>query len=50
MSLNKQKVGEEKPPLLKMITDPGVQFEWEKIWDMFFLLALLQVLFGSCSA
>ncbi|MED1382166.1 Yip1 family protein [Bacillus mycoides] len=45
-NLNTQKVSGEKPSLFGMITSPGLQFERmktsEKVWGMFFLVALLQ--------
>lgn len=45
-NLNTQKVSGEKPSLFGMITAPGLQFERmktsEKVWGMFFLVALLQ--------
>ncbi|HGH7177170.1 TPA: Yip1 family protein [Bacillus wiedmannii] len=50
-NLNTQKVGGEKPSLLGMITSPGLQFERmkksEKVWGMFFLVALLQGLLSA---
>ncbi|PRT03959.1 hypothetical protein C6356_20880 [Bacillus wiedmannii] len=50
-NLNTQKVGGEKPSLLGMITSPGLQFERmktsEKVWGMFFLMALLQGLLSA---
>ncbi|MEH6932083.1 Yip1 family protein [Bacillus sp. JJ783] len=50
-NINTQKVGGEKPSLFGMITSPGLQFERmktsEKVWGMFFLVALLQGLVGS---
>ncbi|AXK21067.1 TPA: DUF1282 family protein [Bacillus toyonensis] len=50
-NLNTQKVGGEKPSLFGMITSPGLQFERmkasEKVWGMFFLVALLQGLVGG---
>lgn len=50
-NLNTQKVGGEKPSLLGMITSPGLQFERmktsEKVWGMFFLIALLQGLLSA---
>ncbi|MBJ8111710.1 DUF1282 family protein [Bacillus cereus group sp. N6] len=50
-NLNTQKVGGEKPSLFGMITSPGLQFErmktTEKVWGMFFLVALLQGLVGG---
>lgn len=51
VNLNTQKVGGEKPSLLGMITSPGLQFERmkksEKVWGMFFLVALLQGLLSA---
>ncbi|EJQ37510.1 hypothetical protein IEI_05840 [Bacillus wiedmannii] len=45
-NMNTQKVGGEKPSLLGMVISPGLQFERmktsEKVWGMFFLVALLQ--------
>jgi hypothetical protein len=53
-NLNTQKVGGEKPSIFGMITSPGLQFERmkmsEKVWGMFFLVALLQGLLGGLSA
>lgn len=53
-NLNTQKVSGEKPSLLGMITAPGLQFERmktsEKVWGMFFLVALLQGLVGGLNA
>lgn len=53
-NLNTQKVGGEKPSLFGMITSPGLQFErmktTEKVWGMFFLVALLQGLVGGLNA
>jgi len=50
-NLNTQKVGGEKPSLFGMITAPGLQFERmktsEKVWGMFFLMALLQGLLSA---
>ena len=50
-NINTQDVGAKKPSLLGMITSPGLQFERmkasEKIWGMFFLVALLQGLVGG---
>ncbi|PFE13222.1 Yip1 family protein [Bacillus cereus] len=50
-NLNTQKVGGEKPSLFGMIISPGLQFERmktsEKVWGMFFLVALLQGLVGG---
>ncbi|OOR74854.1 hypothetical protein BLX06_11505 [Bacillus cereus] len=45
---------EKKPSLLGMFTSPGLQFEriktQEKIWGIFFLVAILQGLLGGLSA
>ncbi|MEB9972533.1 Yip1 family protein [Bacillus cereus] len=53
-NLNTQKVGRVKPSIFGMITSPGLQFERmkmsEKVWGMFFLVALLQGLLGGLSA
>ncbi|MFC9447512.1 Yip1 family protein [Bacillus sp. 22475] len=53
-NLNTQKVGGEKPSLFGMIASPGLQFErmktTEKVWGMFFLVALLQGLVGGLNA
>ncbi|PEP99175.1 Yip1 family protein [Bacillus toyonensis] len=53
-NLNTQKVEGEKPSLFGMITSPGLQFERmkasEKVWGMFFFVALLQGLLGGLSA
>jgi len=53
-NLNTQKAGGEKPSLFGMITSPGLQFERmkmsEKVWGMFFFVALLQGLVGSLNA
>lgn len=50
-NLNTQKAGGEKPSLFGMITSPGLQFERmktsEKVWGMFFLMALLQGLLSA---
>ncbi|WP_100618226.1 Yip1 family protein [Bacillus cereus] len=50
-NLKTQKVGGEGPSLLGMMTSPGLQFERmktnEKVWGMFFLVALLQGLVGG---
>ncbi|GAB6676534.1 YknW family membrane protein [Bacillus cereus] len=50
-NLNTQKAGGEKPSLFGMITSPGLQFERmktsEKVWGMFFLMALLQGLLNA---
>ncbi|RVU60816.1 hypothetical protein BM74_29290 [Bacillus thuringiensis] len=50
-NLNTQKIGGEKPSLVGMITSPSLQFErmktTEKVWGMFFLVALLQGLLGG---
>lgn len=53
-NLNTQKVGGEKPSLFGMIASPGLQFErmktTEKVWGMFFLVALLQGLVGGLNS
>ncbi|KXY76891.1 MULTISPECIES: Yip1 family protein [Bacillus] len=53
-NLNTQKVGGEKPSLFGMITSPGLQFErmktTEKVWGMFFIVALLQGLVGGLNS
>ena len=50
-NVNIQKAGGEKPSLFGMITSPGLQFERmqtsEKVWGMFFLMALLQGLLSA---
>ncbi|EJS74061.1 hypothetical protein ICW_00317 [Bacillus wiedmannii] len=50
-NLKTQKAGGEKPSLFGMITSPGLQFERmktsEKVWGMFFLMALLQGLLSA---
>ncbi|KAA0774374.1 DUF1282 domain-containing protein [Bacillus sp. AR2-1] len=50
-NLNTQKADGEKPSLLGMITSPSLQFERmktsEKVWGMFFLMALLQGLLSA---
>lgn len=50
-NVNTQKAGSEKPSLFGMITSPGLQFERmrtsEKVWGMFFLMALLQGLLSA---
>lgn len=50
-NVNTQKAGGEKPSLFGMITSPGLQFERmktsEKVWGMFFLMALLQGLLNA---
>ncbi|HEK9101225.1 DUF1282 family protein [Bacillus pfraonensis] len=47
-NVNTQKADRGKPSLLGMITSPGLQFErmktTDKVWGMFFLVALLQAL------
>ncbi|PEE36764.1 Yip1 family protein [Bacillus pseudomycoides] len=52
-NVNSQKVSGEKPSLLGMITSPGLQFErmkaTDKVWGMFFLVALLQALVNGLS-
>lgn len=53
-NINTQDVGAKKPSLLGMITSPGLQFErmktTEKVWGMFFLVALLQGLVGGLNS
>ncbi|MBG9513961.1 membrane protein [Bacillus thuringiensis] len=53
-NINTQGVGAKKPSLLGMITSPGLQFErmktTEKVWGMFFLVALLQGLVGGLNS
>ncbi|MCH4569124.1 Yip1 family protein [Bacillus sp. LS15-K4] len=53
-NLNTQKAGGEKPSLFGMITSPGLQFErmktTEKVWGMFFIVALLQGLVGGLNS
>lgn len=53
-NVNTQKTGGEKPSLFGMITSPGLQFERmktsEKVWVMFFLVAVLQGLVGGLTA
>ncbi|WP_263701991.1 Yip1 family protein [Bacillus thuringiensis] len=53
-NLNTQKASGEKPSLFGMITSPGLQFERmktsEKVWVMFFLVAVLQGLVGGLTA
>ena len=50
-NLNTQKAGGEKPSLFGMVTSPGLQFERmkmsEKVWGMFFLMALFQGLLSA---
>ncbi|TKH11643.1 YIP1 family protein [Bacillus wiedmannii] len=50
-NINTQDVGAKKPSLLGIITSPGEQFERmktsEKVWGMFFLIALLQGLLSA---
>ncbi|WP_144597541.1 Yip1 family protein [Bacillus cereus] len=50
-NMDTKKVGGEKPSLLGIIISPGLQFERmkmsEKVWGMFFLVALLQGLVGA---
>lgn len=50
-NLNTQKAVGDKPSLFGMITSPGLQFERmktsEKVWGMFFLMALLQGLLSA---
>lgn len=53
-NLNTQKAGGEKPSLFGMMTSPGLQFErmktTEKVWGMFFIVALLQGLVGGLNS
>ncbi|MEI2319114.1 Yip1 family protein [Bacillus paramobilis] len=53
-NLNTEKAGGEKPSLFGMITSPGLQFErmktTEKVWGMFFIVALLQGLVGGLNS
>ncbi|MEI3894273.1 MULTISPECIES: Yip1 family protein [Bacillus] len=53
-NVNTQKAGGEKPSLFGMITSPGLQFErmktTEKVWGMFFIVALLQGLVGGLNS
>ncbi|MFC9417775.1 Yip1 family protein [Bacillus mobilis] len=53
-NMNTQKASGEKPSLFGMITSPGLQFERmktsEKVWVMFFLVAVLQGLVGGLTA
>ncbi|MCU5372203.1 MULTISPECIES: Yip1 family protein [Bacillus cereus group] len=53
-NVNMQKAGGEKPSLFGMITSPGVQFErmktTEKVWGMFFIVAILQGLVGGLNS
>ncbi|MHC2833278.1 YknW family membrane protein [Bacillus sp. F9_6S_D1_P_5] len=53
-NLNTQKAGGEKPSLFGMITSPSLQFErmrtTEKVWGMFFIVALLQGLVGGLNS
>ncbi|GAB6558474.1 MULTISPECIES: Yip1 family protein [Bacillus cereus group] len=53
-NLNTQKASGEKPSLFGMITSPGLQFErmktTEKVWGMFFIVALLQGLVGGLNS
>ncbi|MDA2617826.1 Yip1 family protein [Bacillus cereus] len=53
-NVNTQTAGGEKPSLFGMITSPGLQFERmktsEKVWGMFFLVALLQGLLSGLEA
>ncbi|GAB6431226.1 MULTISPECIES: Yip1 family protein [unclassified Bacillus (in: firmicutes)] len=53
-NINTQKAGGEKPSLFGMITSPGLQFErmktTEKVWGMFFIVALLQGLVGGLNS
>ncbi|WP_439021150.1 Yip1 family protein [Bacillus thuringiensis] len=53
-NVNTQKTGGEKPSLFGMITSPGLQFErmktTEKVWGMFFIVAILQGLVGGLNS
>lgn len=53
-NVNTQKAGGEKPSLFGMITSPGLQFERmktnEKVWGMFFIVAILQGLVGGLNS
>lgn len=53
-NVNTQKAGGEKPSLFGMVTSPGLQFErmktTEKVWGMFFIVALLQGLVGGLNS
>ncbi|AYF09170.1 MULTISPECIES: Yip1 family protein [Bacillus] len=53
-NLNTEKASGEKPSLFGMITSPGLQFErmktTEKVWGMFFIVALLQGLVGGLNS
>ena len=53
-NLNTQKAGGEKPSLFGMITSPGLQFErmktTEKVWGMFFIVAILQGIVGGLNS
>ncbi|MGM2817823.1 Yip1 family protein [Bacillus cereus group sp. Bce001] len=53
-NVNTQKAGGEKPSLFGMIASPGLQFErmktTEKVWGMFFVVALLQGLVGGLNS
>ncbi len=53
-NVNTQKAGGEKPSLFGMITSPGLQFErmktTEKVWGMFFIVAILQGLVGGLNS
>ncbi|HHL3299491.1 TPA: Yip1 family protein [Bacillus cereus] len=53
-NVNTQKAGGEKPSLFGMIASPGLQFErmktTEKVWGMFFIVALLQGLVGGLNS
>ncbi|CAM4144489.1 hypothetical protein BAQ48_14305 [Bacillus luti] len=53
-NVNTQKASGEKPSLFGMITSPGLQFErmktTEKVWGMFFIVALLQGLVGGLNS
>ncbi|HDR7801059.1 TPA: YIP1 family protein [Bacillus tropicus] len=53
-NVNTQKAGGEKPSLFGMITSPGLQFErmktTEKVWGMFFIVAILQGIVGGLNS
>lgn len=53
-NVNTQKAGGEKPSLFGMMASPGLQFErmktTEKVWGMFFIVALLQGLVGGLNS
>ncbi len=53
-NVNTQQAGGEKPSLFGMITSPGLQFErmktTEKVWGMFFIVAILQGIVGGLNS